>query len=256
MSSRAKASLRHGAVGAAAMVLTALLTVSISLPARAVTADTSGAVASGFAASPAPGQRLYVGTATTTAPIVRDGFTSMAAPPKPKPAAIAAAAPPAAAPAAPAAPAARAAASAGPAVLWPFPGRVPIAGGYGPRVPPCAGCSSFHKGLDMNPGAGTPIRAVAGGVVRFATAYDNGGLGVHVVIDHRIGGRLVSSLYGHMVQGSLAVRQGQKVGVGQRLGNVGSTGQSTGPHLHFEILLNGVTPTDPYAWLTAHAGRP
>ena len=237
-------SLRTSVVAAAAMVLTALLTVSISLPARAVNADTSGALAP-VGSNAAPVQSLSVSTASTAA-IVRDGFTSKAAPPKPKPKAK---------PAAKAA-AAPAAVAAAPSVVWPFPGSVPIAGGYGPRVPPCAGCSSFHKGLDMNPGAGTPIRAVAGGVVRFASAYDNGGLGVHVIIDHRVGGRLVSSVYGHMVQGSLAVHQGQSVGVGQRLGNVGTTGQSTGPHLHFEILLGGVTPTDPYAWLTARAGRP
>ena len=230
-------SLRTSAVGASAMLLTALLTVSVSLPARAVNADVSAAASPDVSAAPA--QRLPVSTAPTAA-IVRDGFTSKAAPPKPKPAVKAAAA----------------AVAAAPSVVWPFPGSVPIAGGYGPRVPPCAGCSSFHKGLDMNPGAGTPIRAVAGGVVRLATAYDNGGLGVHVIIDHRIGGKLVSSLYAHMVQGSLAVHQGQTVAVGQRLGSVGTTGQSTGPHLHFEILLGGVTPTDPYAWLTAKAGRP
>ena len=232
-------SVRTSAVGAAAMALTALLTVSVSLPARAVNADISTAPAQ--VASAAPAQRLPV-SAVPAAAIVRDGFTAKAAPPKPKPK--------------PAVKAAVARVAAAPSVVWPFPGSVPIAGGYGPRVPPCAGCSSFHKGLDMNPGVGTPIRAVAGGVVRFASAYDNGGLGVHVIIDHRVGGRLVSSLYGHMLQGSLAVHQGQSIGVGQRLGNVGTTGQSTGPHLHFEILLDGVTPTDPYAWLTAKAGRP
>lgn len=235
MRSGTKTSLRNGAVGAAAMVLTALLTVSVSLPARAVNADTSAALAP--AGSAASVQRLPVSTASTVA-VVRDGYTAKAAPvkPKPKPAVQAAAA--------------------GPAVVWPFPGSVPIAGGFGPRAAPCAGCSTFHKGLDMNPGAGTPIRAVAGGVVRFASAYDNGGLGVHVIIDHKVDGRLVSSLYAHMVQGSLAVHQGQTVAVGQRLGNVGTTGQSTGPHLHFEILLDGATPTDPYAWLTARAGQP
>ena len=92
--------------------------------------------------------------------------------------------------------------------------------------------------------------------MRLAVAYDNGGLGVHVIIDHKVGGQLVSSLYGHMQQGSLTVRQGQTVAVGQILGQVGSTGQSTGAHLHFEILLGGDTPTDPYAWLLQRAGQP
>lgn len=242
MRSGMQTSLRTSAVGGAAMVLTALLTVSISLPARAVNADVSAAAAPVVSAAPA--QSLPVSTASTAA-IVRDGFTSKAAPPKPKPK-----------PVVQAAASAPAAVAAGPSVVWPFPSQVPSAGGFGPRVPPCGGCSSFHKGLDMNPGAGTPIRAVAGGVVRLASAYDNGGFGVHVIIDHRVGGQLVSSVYAHMAQGSLAVSQGQAIAAGQRLGNVGSTGQSTGPHLHFEILLGGVTPTDPNAWLTARAGRP
>ncbi|TFC06866.1 M23 family metallopeptidase [Cryobacterium mannosilyticum] len=53
-----------------------------------------------------------------------------------------------------------------------------------------------------------------------------------------------------MRKGSLALTVGQPVLVGQLVGNVGSTGQSTGPHLHFEIRLDGTTPTDPFAWLT------
>jgi murein DD-endopeptidase MepM/ murein hydrolase activator NlpD len=237
MRSGIPASLRQGAFGAAAMVLTALLTVSVSLPAHAVNPDALDALSTAPpAASPVGVQTLPVSSASTVT-IVRDGFTARAAPPKPRPASAAAG-------------------TSGAAIRWPFPGRVPIAGGYGPRVAPCAGCSTFHKGLDMNPGAGTPIHAIAAGTVRLAVAYDNGGLGVHVIIDHRVGGRLVSSQYGHMQEGSLTVRQGQSVAVGQVLGKVGSTGQSTGPHLHFEILLDGVTPTDPYSWLVQRAGQP
>ncbi|MDJ0349603.1 M23 family metallopeptidase [Cryobacterium sp. PH29-G1] len=218
------------------MVLTALLTVSISLPAHAVDVAASPTIEPAAPSTPLASQSLPVGTTAKT--IVRDGYASQAAPPKP------------------AAPAAAASLSAGPAIRWPFDGSVPIAGGYGPRVPPCAGCSGFHKGLDMNPGAGTPVHAIAAGVIRFATPHGNTGLGVHVIIDHPINGRLVSSLYGHMQLGSLAVREGQTVSVGQIIGRVGSTGQSTGAHLHFEILLDGVTPTNPYAWVSARAGRP
>jgi murein DD-endopeptidase MepM/ murein hydrolase activator NlpD len=69
------------------------------------------------------------------------------------------------------------------------------------------------------------------------------------IIDHTIDGELVSSVYAHMAEGSLAISVGQAVTVGDLVGNVGNTGQSTGPHLHFEILLDGVTPTDPFAWL-------
>lgn len=134
-------------------------------------------------------------------------------------------------------------------IRWPFPVGVPISTYFGPRVPPCSGCSAFHKGLDMNPGDRTPIQAMADGVVREASATDNGGLGVYAIIDHMVDGKRVSSLYAHMREGSLAVSPGQPVLVGQQVGNVGNTGQSTGPHLHFEILLDGVTPTDPFGWL-------
>ncbi len=145
-------------------------------------------------------------------------------------------------------------ASAGGNYRWPFPTAVRISDTFGPRNSPCDGCSSLHKGLDMNGGEGTFIGAVADGVVRDVTEYDDGGLGVHAIIDHTVNGRLVSSVYAHMLSGSLAVSAGQAVVAGQQLGRVGSTGQSTGPHLHLEILLDGVTPTDPFAWLTEWAG--
>ncbi|ASD22575.1 hypothetical protein B7495_11155 [Cryobacterium sp. LW097] len=138
----------------------------------------------------------------------------------------------------------------GSTIQWPFLVGVPITTDFGPRIPPCDGCSSFHKGIDMNPGVNTPIQAVANGVVREVSRTDKSGLGVYAIIDHMIDGRLVSSLYAHMTEGTLALAVGDPVLVGQLVGNVGNTGQSTGPHLHFEILLDGVTPIDPYAWLT------
>jgi murein DD-endopeptidase MepM/ murein hydrolase activator NlpD len=90
------------------------------------------------------------------------------------------------------------------------------------------------------------------GVVRDVSATDTGELGVYVIIDHRVDSQLVSSLYAHLLAGSLTVRPGQTVRVGQRLGNVGNTGASTGAHLHLGILLNGTTPTNPFTWLNAH----
>ena len=135
------------------------------------------------------------------------------------------------------------------AIQWPFLTGVPISTDFGPRVPPCAGCSSFHKGIDMNPGDGSPIKATAAGVVREVSAVDDGGEVVYAVIDHIVDGERVSSVYAHMREGTLALSVGQVVAVGDLVGNVGNTGQSTGPHLHFEILLDGVTPTDPVAWL-------
>jgi murein DD-endopeptidase MepM/ murein hydrolase activator NlpD len=135
-------------------------------------------------------------------------------------------------------------------IQWPFRAGVPISTDFGPRIPPCFGCSSFHKGIDMNPGNGSPIQAISAGVVGELSRVDNGGLGVYVTIDHNIDGQRVTSVYAHMQPGSVTVSEGQSVDVGDILGMVGNTGQSTGPHLHFEILLDGTTPTDPYAWLS------
>lgn len=136
------------------------------------------------------------------------------------------------------------------AIQWPFVVGVPIATYFGPRVPPCAGCSSFHKGLDMNPGNNTPIGAIADGVVTKAVNTDGGGLGVYVVIEHEVNGEKFTTVYAHMRAGSIPVSVGERVTVGQQVGNVGNTGQSTGPHLHVEVQVDG-TPVDPYAWLTA-----
>lgn len=138
-------------------------------------------------------------------------------------------------------------------IQWPFPVGVPIADYYGPRSAPTEGASSFHQGVDFDPGYGTPIQIIADGTVREVHPYNDSALGVHVIIDHLINGQLVSSVYGHMVPGSIRVVQGQKVKVADIVGEVGSTGISTGPHLHFEIRLGGTTPVDPYAWLKANA---
>jgi murein DD-endopeptidase MepM/ murein hydrolase activator NlpD len=138
-------------------------------------------------------------------------------------------------------------------IQWPFSRGVPIASGFGPRVSPCGGCSSFHEGLDLNPGAGTPIQAIADGVVS-DIGNPSGSFGVFAVIDHVIDGQKVSSLYAHMLRGSLAMAVGDPVKKGQLVGQVGSTGASSGAHLHLGILLNGTTPIDPYAWLKQKVG--
>ena len=136
-------------------------------------------------------------------------------------------------------------------IQWPFPLPVPIASGFGDRhVANCGFCSTFHEGVDFTPGAGVDIQAIADGVVS-EVAYD-GGLGNHVVIDHVIAGRKVQSVYAHMIAGSQRVVVGQAVKVTDLVGKVGSTGASTGAHLHLEIHLDGV-PVDPYVWLKANA---
>jgi murein DD-endopeptidase MepM/ murein hydrolase activator NlpD len=135
-------------------------------------------------------------------------------------------------------------------IQWPFPAPVPISSGFGGRVSPCGGCSSFHEGLDFIPGVGTPIGAIAPGTVTYA-AYDSN-FGYHVIVDHNINGQKVQSVYAHMIAGSIKVVVGQQVTVTQELGEVGNTGHSTGAHLHLEVHLDG-TPVDPFAWLKANA---
>lgn len=135
-------------------------------------------------------------------------------------------------------------------IQWPFAVGVPVSDHFGPRS--CAGCSANHGGTDFNPGNGSPIQVIADGVVRYVEDGE-GDLGVHVIIDHQIDGELVSSVYAHMQHGSAAVKEGDPVKVGQLVGLVGTTGMSTGPHLHFEIRENGVTKVDSFVWLEQHA---
>jgi murein DD-endopeptidase MepM/ murein hydrolase activator NlpD len=136
-------------------------------------------------------------------------------------------------------------------IQWPFAVGVHVGDQFGPRS--CAGCSANHGGQDFNPGLGAPIQAIADGVVSF-TEDGEGSLGVHMIIDHMIDGELVSSVYAHMIHGSMLLETGDVVKVGQVIGKVGSTGMSTGPHLHFEIRIGGIkgTKVAPLPWLYAN----
>jgi len=135
------------------------------------------------------------------------------------------------------------------AVQWPFAVTVPISDYFGARSAPCAGCSSDHKGVDFAPGLGTPISAIAGGVVKYTQNVDDGGLGIHVIVTHTINGQQFDSVYGHMIPNSITVKPGDVVHVGDQLGQVGSTGASTGPHLHLEIHTATGEKIDPFAFL-------
>ena len=138
-------------------------------------------------------------------------------------------------------------------VRSPFPGPVRMSSGFGYRTAPCGACSSLHQGLDFNPGMGAPIGAVAAGTVRVSGIYFS--YGETVIIDHEVDGRKVSTLYGHMIPGSSPLEVGDRVEPGQFIGSVGSSGVSTGAHLHLEVLMDGTLPVDPAAWLAAHTGR-
>lgn len=139
------------------------------------------------------------------------------------------------------------------AIQWPFPVGVPITSGFGPRAAPTEGASTNHLGVDFAPGDGVPVQIIADGVVREVVTGDRGGCGVNVTIDHLIDGRLVSSKYCHLQTGSVRVAEGQQVRVADIVGRVGNTGVSTGPHLHFEIRLDGTEAVDPVAWLRVNA---
>lgn len=138
------------------------------------------------------------------------------------------------------------------AIRWPFPVPVRISDGYGYRPAPCSGCSTYHTALDFDAGYGSPIYAIADGVV---VAHDDGwdAWGNYVIIEHQINGQTVRSSNAHMQRGSSPLVVGQTINVGDYVGLVGGTGQVSGPHLHFEIEIGGQT-LDPYEWLTANAG--
>ncbi|MDQ6727825.1 MAG: peptidoglycan DD-metalloendopeptidase family protein [Actinomycetota bacterium] len=125
--------------------------------------------------------------------------------------------------------------SAGSGVAWPTNGTV--TSGFGVRW------GVLHPGIDIANSTGTPIKAARAGTVIVA-GFNTGGYGNWVIIDHGGG---FSTLYGHMSK--IRVTQGQRVKQGDRIGDMGSTGHSTGPHLHFETRVNG-TAKNPTAYLS------
>ncbi|MGW0840143.1 peptidoglycan DD-metalloendopeptidase family protein [Streptomyces sp. NPDC002787] len=131
-------------------------------------------------------------------------------------------------------------------MAMPLSGNPPVTSPYGWRMHPTLGVRKLHTGTDFGAAAGTPVLAARDGEVTFA-GWSNG-YGNRVVISHgTINGDRVSTTYNHMLSG-LSVNVGDKVKVGQRVGLVGSTGYSTGAHLHFEVMQNGAY-VNPAPWL-------
>ena len=126
-----------------------------------------------------------------------------------------------------------------------IPTLVPANGGisspFGMRNHPIKKVDKAHEGVDISSSKGDPILAAASGVIEYS-GY-NSGYGYHVIIDHKNGYR---SLYAH--SSKLLVKEGESVIKGQKIALVGSTGLSTGPHLHFEIRI-GNTPVDPTEYI-------
>lgn len=223
-----------------AMTFVGGMMVATSVPALAVSATDTEARASVYApldgTLPQDAQTLDVGSDVVVAPVASEAWDVEAAPP-PIPASAAGIG-------------GVALIDTG-AIVWPVVDPSRTSDVFGPRGSGCSGCSAFHDGIDFLPGAGTPILSIADGVIVTATS-NGGGLGNYVEVQHNIRGELITSLYAHMESGSIQVSVGQRVTAGQQLGAVGSTGQSTGPHLHLEMYGADGVRFDGMAWLSAN----
>ena len=125
---------------------------------------------------------------------------------------------------------------------------VPVGSGFGFRADPFTGRGALHTGLDFPSPVGTEIHAAAGGVVRVAEIHPEYGLMLE--IDH---GNGLTTRYGHTSK--ILVKPGDLVKRGQVVADVGTTGRSTGPHLHFEVLVDGI-PQDPQRFLAGPNAKP
>lgn len=131
--------------------------------------------------------------------------------------------------------------------LWPVEGQVTAS--FGERIDPFNGEGAFHSGVDISANVGSAVIAPADGAVTFADFL--GGYGRAIMVDH---GHGISTRYGHL--SSFAVTAGQYVHRGDTIGYVGTSGRTTGPHLHYEVRINDV-PVNPYKYLrltVAHLG--
>ena len=142
-------------------------------------------------------------------------------------------------------------------VVFPLPeGTWTPTSGYGMRVNPVTHVWALHAGVDLAAAAGTPVLASADG--RVVAAGPGGGLGNRITLVHATGagtagGGTLASVYGHLLDGGIHVSVGDLVAAGQHIGDVGSTGNSTRPHLHFELRPGGPgqPAIDPRPWLDA-----
>lgn len=216
---------RRRAVPLTATAVAACLFVTVASPQSALATPTD-AVPDATAPIAAMDAQEYRATGSAPIAVDRDGFSVERAPSRAPRGILGAALPD------------------GTAVARPVDGSVPAAGGFGSRwVVGCGACSTNHEGLDFAAPIGTPAVAAMSGVVVSAGVL--GGYGNQVLVQHAGG---LQTRYGHLSQ--IGVRVGQVVTAGERIGAVGNTGVSTGPHLHFEVIVSG-RPVDPAVWLRA-----
>lgn len=146
-----------------------------------------------------------------------------------------------------------------PVMTWPTDDKT-ISSDYGWRPRPCKSCSSDHKGIDFAPGKGEPVYAAMDGIVsRVAYGHGLGGYGQHIYIEHIANFNDENfyswkTVYAHLEIGTTPenVKVGSIVKAGDIIGTVGNTGTSTGPHLHFELLVEGEN-VDPEKYLLMYA---
>jgi murein DD-endopeptidase MepM/ murein hydrolase activator NlpD len=126
---------------------------------------------------------------------------------------------------------------------WPIIGK--LMGGYGQRSDPFSGEGAMHTGIDISAPVGAPVKATGDGVVIHSSW--NGGYGRCVIIDH---GNGYQTWYAHLSR--MDVMEGQEIRQGEILGQVGTTGRATGPHLHYEVRIHS-TPVNPYRFMQRSA---
>ena len=231
--------LRHDALVAAAAVVALALAVNGTVSATLATAaenaaaqpqvqqlvaasalpSSDSAAAAAASATESDAAALAAGTAPAAAPVAREDFTVDVRPP----------------------------------LMYPVGAGASIGSSFGLRPSTCAACPSVHKGVDWTPGYGTPVVAMADGVVTLI-GDPGSALGTHLEISHVVDGRAVTSVYAHLIAGSIPWALGDRVRVGDVVGNVGATGVTVGAHLHFELRVDGVT-IDPVPWLRANGAQ-
>jgi murein DD-endopeptidase MepM/ murein hydrolase activator NlpD len=116
-----------------------------------------------------------------------------------------------------------------------------VTSSFGYRLDPFGSSETkFHSGMDLGAPAGTDVVASADGIV-YEVGYSATGLGNYVYIEHQTGDGVLYTAYGHMLDDSIVVEKDQPIMKGQKIGEVGSTGASTGYHLHFMIMKNKIS---------------